>query len=163
MNVLDRENIGDLHDVEQRGDARRDILAVGGGGREEGVVPAHKVDDQRRDIFRERMGIGGVVGEIDRCDARDPRCGLGHSGAARSSNDEIDLANLQRGGDGGECRILDGGVVMFDPDKSFRHQATPSSLSLATRVSTSGTLMPAWRIGGSDTLRMARRGVVSTP
>src|SRR6202007_3178426 len=40
-------------------------------------------------------------------------------------------------------------------------QAIPSSLILATSVSTSGTLMPAWRTGGSETLRVLRRGAVS--
>jgi hypothetical protein len=35
--------------------------------------------------------------------------------------------------------------------------------SLATRVATSGTLMPAERLAGSATFRVFRRGVTSTP
>ena len=40
--AFDREDVGDLHHVEQRGDARRDVLAGGGRGRDEGVVSRHQ-------------------------------------------------------------------------------------------------------------------------
>ena len=66
------------------------------------------------------------------------------------------------GGDGGERRVLDAVVVVFDPDQ-HAHFATPSALSLPTSSSTSATLTPAWRLAGSVTLTTVRRGATSTP
>src|SRR3546814_19351637 len=40
LGTLDRQDLADLHHVEQRGDARRDILAGGRRGRDERVVAA---------------------------------------------------------------------------------------------------------------------------
>ena len=53
---------------------------------------------------------------------------------------------------------------MFGDDECGHDQITLASfLSLSTRVATSGTLMPALRVGGSLTLSVRSRGVTSTP
>jgi hypothetical protein len=85
------------------------------------------------------------------------------SGAARAGHQQVNFTQLRGGGDDGQGSILDRGVVVFDPNERLGHQATPISLSLATRASTSATLMPALRTGGSLTLRVMRRGAMSTP
>ena len=41
------DDLGDLHHVEQGGDARHDVLAAGGGRRDDRVVAAGQRDDQR--------------------------------------------------------------------------------------------------------------------
>ena len=43
VRALDREDVADLHHVEQRGDARGDVLAEGRGRREERVVAVHQL------------------------------------------------------------------------------------------------------------------------
>ena len=61
---------------------------------------------------------------------------------------------------------LDGGVVVFGDDECghVMSQITLASFfSLATSVATSGTLMPAPRLGGSLTFSVFRRGLTSTP
>ena len=122
----------------------------------------HQFDDERRDVFGERMRIGGVVGDMDLADARDLR-GLGSDGIdALTRDEEVDVTELRGGGDHGERGILDGGAVMFDPDERL-HLATPIALSLATSSSTSATLTPAVRLAGSTTLSVVSRGVTSTP
>ena len=47
-------DLGNLHDVEQRGHARHHVLAVGGRRRDDGVIAAGERDDQRG----ERLGDG---------------------------------------------------------------------------------------------------------
>ena len=51
--VLDRQDVADLHHVEQCGDARRDVLAGRRGRREERVVALHQLGSDRRDRFGE--------------------------------------------------------------------------------------------------------------
>ena len=68
------DDVGDLHHVEQRGDARHDVLAGGGGRRDERVVGAGERDDQRGErlgeAVLERVGFGeqhlGDAGELRR-------------------------------------------------------------------------------------------------
>jgi len=108
------------------------------------------------------MGIGRIVGDMDRARAGDPG-GLGRDAIdALASDEEMDLAELRRRGDHGESGILDGLAVMFDPNQSL-HFATPIALSLATSSSTSATLTPAVRFAGSTTFSVVRRGLTSTP
>ena len=102
--LLDRQDVAELHHVEQGGDARRDILAVGGGGGEEGVVMAHLVDRDRGDILGQLVLEMGGVGDMDLAHAGDLGRGLGDGADALASNEQMDLAQLRRRGDGGEGR-----------------------------------------------------------
>src|SRR3546814_4818177 len=95
-------------------------------------------------------------------DARDLRSFLGNRIDAATRNEQMDFAKLRRGGDHCERGVLDGLAVMFDPTERF-HECTPMAFNLATSSSTSATLTPAERTGGSETLTTLTRGVVSTP
>ena len=55
------------------------------------------------------------------------------------------------------------GIVVFG-DEEDTHQITLASLrNLSTRLAASATLTPAWRRGGSSTLSVTNRGLISTP
>ena len=57
----------------------------------------------------------------------------------------------------------DGFMVVFGKDKNS-HQITLASLrSLSRSSSTSATMIPPVRTGGSSTFRISKRGVTSTP
>src|SRR3546814_3196182 len=71
-------------------------------------------------------------------------------------------AQLRRRGDRRQRGVLDGLAVVLDPDQSL-HFATPPltiprAFSFATSSSTSATLTPALRPGGSTTLVTVSRG-----
>ncbi len=51
VRAVDVDDFGDLHHVEQGGDARHDVLAGRGGGGDDGVIAAGERDDQRGDRF----------------------------------------------------------------------------------------------------------------
>ena len=57
------DDVGDLHDVEQRRDARHDVLAGRGRRRDDRVIGPAQRDDQRRERLGQRMLVGGAVGE----------------------------------------------------------------------------------------------------
>ncbi len=90
---------------------------------------------------------------------------LGGWAGVVAGHEDVDFAaGLEGGGDGVEGGAADAGVVVFGDDECGHGQITLASfLSLATRVATSGTLMPALRLGGSLTLRVLMRGATSTP
>jgi hypothetical protein len=58
----DLDDVGDLHHVEQRGDARHDVLAGRGCGRDDGVVSAGERHDQRCHRFRQLMLVRRRIG-----------------------------------------------------------------------------------------------------
>jgi hypothetical protein len=66
-----REHVGNLHHIEQGGDARRDVLACRRGRRDEGIVVPHQPGDQRRDIFGKRVLVGRIVRNMHLADAGD--------------------------------------------------------------------------------------------
>ncbi|KEZ16688.1 hypothetical protein CP98_04009 [Sphingobium yanoikuyae] len=124
---------------------------------------AHQFDDQRRDILCQRMAKGRVVGDMDLAHAGDLGGFGGNAVDALASNQQMDFAQLGCSGHGGKGRVLDGAALMFNPNERLRHAATPRALSWATSSSTSATLMPAERLGGSETLSVSRRAAMSTP
>src|SRR3546814_14203725 len=100
--ALDREDVGNLHDVELGGDARRDVLARGGRGRQAGVVIVHQLGDQRRDVFRETVRVGRIIRDMDLAHAG-YLAGLFADAAAFLAGDpQMDLAPLARGGYAGQ-------------------------------------------------------------
>src|SRR5260370_6107639 len=67
------------------------------------------------------------------------------------------------GGDGVQHGGLDRMVVVVGDDE-YGHQITRASFfSLSTSSATEPTLTPPWRLAGSSTLSVIRRGVTSTP
>ena len=86
------------------------------------------------------------------------RGGGGAPGAERGHVTEVGTGGHGLGG--GVQRQFAG--IHFGKKKNS-HYTTPFSLSLATSVSTSGTISPAWRASGSSVLTISRRGETSTP
>src|SRR5712671_7441313 len=125
---------------------------------------AGKAYDQRRDVFRELVLVVRCVGREDFPDARDRCGGLCRRSGVRAGNEDDDIAaDLRRRGDGIERRRFDRLVVVLGDDQ-HAHAITFASLrSFATSALASGTLVPALRLGGSATFRVARRGATSTP
>ena len=129
------------------------------------AVAARERDDLRRHVLGQAMLEARRFGVQHLADTGDLRGLLGGFGGVVAGNQHVDVATgFCRGGHGVEGRALDVGVVVFGNDESSHDQITLASfLSLATRVATSGTLMPALRLGGSLTLSVFSRGVTSTP
>ena len=73
---LDREDVGDLHHVEQRRDARGDVLSGGCRRDDECVVALHQPGGDRRDRFGELVLERRRARGIDLGDTRDLRRGL---------------------------------------------------------------------------------------
>jgi hypothetical protein len=117
------------------GDARRDVLAVGGGGRTARVMRFHQRGDQRRDILGQRMAIGRVVGEMDLAHAGDLRGFVGHR-ARRPATSRCTSPSLEAAVTAASVASLTALIVVFDPDERL-HFATPRALSFSTSSSTS--------------------------
>ncbi len=122
----------------------------------------HQRGGDRRDVLGQLMLEMRGVGDMDLARARDLGGGFGNTADARSSNEQMDFAQLRGGGDGCEGGVFDGAAIMFDEDERL-HLATPIALSLSTSSSTDATLIPAWRLGGSTTFSVSSRGATSTP
>src|SRR4029079_16430232 len=135
-----------LHHVEQRGDARRDILAGGRRRSDVRVVAFHQLRYDRRDRFGELMLEPPTVRGIDFRDARYLRRGLRR--CIVSGDERMDFTELRGSGHRRERGVLDVATVMLDQNQNV-HFAIPRPLSRSTSSSTLPTLMPAWRLGGS--------------
>ncbi len=57
------DDVGDLHDIEQRGDARHDVLSGRGRRRHDGFVRRRERDDQRRGRLGQHVLVSGRVRE----------------------------------------------------------------------------------------------------
>src|SRR5260221_4952543 len=127
------------------------------------AVVADQLDDQRRHILGEKVGIGGIVDGEHLGDARDLGRGVGGGAAILSGDQNMDVAaNRRRGGHHVERCRLERGMVVFG-EKENSHQMTRASfLSLSTSSATEATLRPPWRFTGSSTLSVTRRGATVT-
>ena len=108
------------------------------------------------------MTIGRVINDMDLSDTGDLRGGFGDSADALTRDQQMDLAELGCRGDDRQRGVLQHAAFMFDPDERL-HAATPKAFNFATSSSTSATLTPAVRLGGSATFSVLRRGDTSTP
>jgi hypothetical protein len=118
---FDADDVGDLHDIEQGGDPRGDVLAAGGGGRHEGVELGHQAGGERRHVLRQGMGIGGVIGLEHLGHARDLRGSSSGAVTSGSCDQRGDLAQKGGGGHSVESGVLDGGIVVFDEEGLHCH------------------------------------------
>ncbi len=160
--AFDRQDVGDLHHVEQGGDPRRDVLSGRGCRREKRVVMLHQLRRERRDILRQRMLERRIVGDVDLADAGDLGGLFRDWTNIRAGDEQMHLAELRGGSHRGERRIFDLPAFMFDEDERL-HPTTPVSRILSMSSSTEPTLIPAWRFDGSATLSVLSRGAVSMP
>ena len=157
-------DLGDLHDVEQRGDARHHVLAVRGRRRDDRVVGAGERDDQRGERLGERVLVERAVREQHLVHAVELGGGVGHRFAILAGDQHVHVAAQRLGGGqrlGG--RVLERLVVVLGEQKRG-HPSTPASfLSLSTSSATEPTLTPDLRPAGSVVLSTSSRGVTSTP
>src|SRR5512135_3568644 len=161
---LDGDDLGDRLHVEQRGRARHHVLAVRGRGREQVRIALGERGEQRADV------LGDLVVELRGVRVqhfRDPGnlCGgLRRATALVAGDQQVDLAaDLLRGSDRAEGRLLDRLVVVLG-EYEDRHQITFASfLSFSTSALASATFTPPLRFAGSVTLSVFRRGATSTP
>src|SRR6185312_9653947 len=72
-------------------------------------------------------------------------------------------ADRGRRGNGVERRSLERFVVVLGDDEESHQITRASFLSLSTSSGTEATFLPPWRLAGSSTLRVTRRGATSTP
>src|SRR5262249_44817374 len=110
------------------------------------------------------LGVERVICDEHFLDASKLCRRLGGSAAILSRDEHVHgRTKLRSSCDGLRRRVLERGVDVFCNHEA-RHQMTPASfLSLSRSSCTVFTLMPAWRFGGSVTLRTFSFGVMSTP
>ena len=112
------DDLGDLVDVQQRGDARQEVLAVGGSRGQHVAVVLAQLGDQRRDVFRQLVGVGGVVGDQHLGDALDLGGGFGHGGNVLSGDQHVDVAaNGLGSGNGVQGGSRQGRVVVLSDNQ----------------------------------------------
>ena len=162
---FDGDDLGDLRDVEQRRDARRRRSCRSRSPARGCAYSAPASDDdQRRDILRRRPARCGASA----CSTLATPATCAAACAARrgvvAGDEHMDVAaDLLRGGDRVERRALERRVVVFGDDRMdmASWSRSPSLRCAAWRPapSTSATLPPPLRFGGSTTFSVVSRGV----
>ena len=113
-------DVGNLHDVEQRGDARHHVLAGGGRGRDDRVVVPASDDDQRGERLGQHVLVGGAVGEQHLLDAVELGRGVGDGLGVLAGDQHVDsAAERLRGG-----QRLVGGVLERSCCRARRAEAS---------------------------------------
>ena len=173
VGALDRDDVGDLLHVEQRRDARHDVLAVRGRRREDVRVALRHA--RRAAQRRSRPGTPPRCGASACSTFFTPAiCAAALAASPRlvPGDQHVDLAaELLRGGDGVERRLLERLVVVLGEDEDG-HQITFASLrSLSTSAFDVGDLdarlalararRPSASAAGAQRRRRARRASAS--
>ena len=162
------DDLGDLRDVEQRGDARHDVLAGRGRGRDDRVVAGRERDDQaRRAARRGARRVRRASASSTLATPVELRGGLGGGARALAGDQDMDVAaDLERGRQRLGGLVGERRVVVFGDEKNG-HVSVPSGLR-ARRLRSSAcrpvrrpilTLTPALRPPGSSVFSTFRRGV----
>ncbi|MDT4857736.1 hypothetical protein FQZ97_921700 [compost metagenome] len=119
---------------------------------------------QRREVFRQLVRVGGMVGDQDLGYPRNTGGGLGNGTNALPRHEDDHLATDQPGsghgveGGGGQC-----GVSVFSNNQDSHQITFASFFSLSTSSATDLTLIPAWRAAGASTFRVFTVEAVETP
>ncbi|MCY1269203.1 hypothetical protein D9M70_176900 [compost metagenome] len=105
VSAFDRDDLGDLVNVQLSGNAWQDVFAVGGGGGQDMAVNRllldHQAGDQRGDIFGKRVGVCSVVGYQHFAHASNFRRGFCHGANALTCNQNVHVAaNFDSSGHG---------------------------------------------------------------
>ena len=159
------DDVRNLHHVDERRHAWRNILGARGRGRNDGLIAGREVDDERRQRLRKAVLVTRIVGD------QHFRHTLKFGGRLRGSADigardeNVDRAlELDGRGQRTRGRIVQFAAGDFRQKKSRHCQITPtSSCSLATSSATDFTLTPDLRPGGSTVFSTLSRGETSTP
>jgi hypothetical protein len=87
-----RDDLGDLVNVQLRGNAWQDVFAVGSSGSQDVAVALAKLCNQWSDVFRQLMRVSGIVSVQDFAHASDFRSGFSHGASALTCNQHVDVA-----------------------------------------------------------------------
>src|SRR5690606_21753762 len=161
----DGNDVGNLRNVELGRHTRRNVLARSRGREQDVTVVAGDVEHLCSNVFGQPVLERSAVGQNDLADAGNLGSLIGHRLRPATCNQNVNIATDGSGRSySAERRGLQLGIVVFS-NNQIRHDHTTfaSFLSLSTSVATSGTMMPALRAGGSETLSVFRRGATSTP
>ncbi|KWV88048.1 hypothetical protein PFLmoz3_02433 [Pseudomonas fluorescens] len=160
-----RDDLGDLVNVQLRGNAWQDVFAVGGSGGQDVAVASAKLGDQRCNVFRQLMRISGIVSVQDFAHACDFCSRFSHGASALTSNQHVDVptdfSGSGHGVQGGRGQHL---VIVFGDYEDSHDQITFASFfSFSTSSATDLTLIPALRAAGASTLTVLLVEAVETP
>src|SRR5690606_34948379 len=161
-----RDDLDDVRDrghVQLGGEARGVILAVRGGGGQNGVIAPGQRQDGGFDRFGQTVGDGVAFGQQHLADARNLGGGFRDALGVLAQDQNVDVRRQRQGGRHGLVGGVANGRAVVVGDDENGHYRTPASLSLETSSAASATLTPAERFGGSVTLSTFRRSAVSTP
>ena len=112
------DDFGNLHDVEQRGDARHDVLAVRRRRRDDRVIAAGERDDQRGERLGEHVLVEGGVGEQHLLDAVELGGGIRHRLAVLAGDQHMHVAAERLGrGERLGGRVLERLVIVLGDEK----------------------------------------------
>ncbi|CRM62183.1 hypothetical protein [Pseudomonas sp. 25 R 14] len=165
VGAFHRNDLGDLVDVQLRGNAWQDVFAVGGSGSQDVAVGSAKLCNQRRDVFRQLVRVGSVVSQQYFAHASYFCCGFSHGASALTGDQYVDVATDFGGGSNG----VQGGrgqhlVIVFGDYEDSHDQITFASFfSFSTSSATDLTLIPALRAAGASTLTVLLVEAVETP
>src|SRR5690606_5794173 len=121
VGAFDGDDLGDLVDVQQSGNARQVVLAVGAGRGQDVAVALAQLGDQQGDVLRQLVGVGGVVGQQDLGDTSHFGSGFSHGATTGTSDQDLNIATdgsgSSHGVQGGGIQF---GVVVFSNNQN-RH------------------------------------------
>ena len=158
----DLDDLGDLHDVEQRGHARHDVLAGGRRRRDDRVVGAGKLHDEGGQRFGQAVFQFVGIGQQHLGRALQLRGGIGRGLGALAGDQHMHVrADLQRGAQRLRRLVGQALIVVFgDEENCHSVSVNPSCrelrarrlrcASLSTSSATFFTLTPALRPPGSS-------------
>ncbi len=129
------------------------------------AVVARDGQHLRRQVLGQPVAELGAVGVQYLGHAGHLAGGLGGAAGVVAGDQHVHVAAAgERGADGVEGGALEAVVVVFSDDECAHDQITfETFFSLSTSVATSGTLMPAPRLGGSVTFSVLIFEATSTP
>ncbi|MNO53324.1 hypothetical protein D3C76_437670 [compost metagenome] len=128
------------------------------------AIAFRQFDDQRRDVFRQLVGVGSVVGDQYLGHAFDLGSGFSHTTDVLASDQHGDVAtDLGSGSDGIQGGTGQSAIVVIS-DYQDSHQITFASFfSFSTSSATDLTITPALRAAGASTLTVLTVEAVETP
>ncbi|MNE31108.1 hypothetical protein D3C80_1246560 [compost metagenome] len=161
---FDRNDLGDLVDIQQRSYPWQEVLAVAGGRRQHMAEVAAQVGHQGRHVFRKLMGVGGIVCQQHFAHASALRGGERHTGHVVSGYEHHDVsADLASGGQGVQGRASEGVIVVFSNYQNAHQITFASFFSFSTNSATDLTLIPALRAAGASTFKVVLVEARDTP
>src|SRR5690606_22878380 len=159
----DLDDVRDRRRVQLGGDARGEVLTVGVGRGQDGVVVPGQRQDGGLDRLGQTVGDGVAFGQQHLAHVRNLGGGVSYRLRALAQHQNVDVGRQRQGGRHGLVGGVANGRAVVVGDDENGHYRTPASLSLETSSAASATLTPAERFGGSVTFSTLRRSAVSTP